>query len=107
MNEQAGPIELRGTWLVDGRAEGAVLFSNVGLSFWGGVDPFTGTVIDRCMVTEPLIPVAAQTIMTNSGKYAHYGPGLVGRGFRFGSLAACVDVACAGRAGDGLPGWLC
>lgn len=59
-----------------------------------------------CMVTEPLIPPTARTIMTNSGKYAHYGPGLVGRGFRFGSLAACVDAACCGVADQGVPAWL-
>ncbi|WP_019647002.1 cis-3-hydroxy-L-proline dehydratase [Novispirillum itersonii] len=46
-----------------------------------------------CMITDPLIPPAAQVIMTTSGKYAHYGPGLTGRRFRFGSLAACVDAA--------------
>lgn len=59
-----------------------------------------------CFVGEPLIPPAARTMMTNSGKYAHYGPGLVGRAFRFGSLAACVDAACTGRAAERLPGWL-
>jgi predicted aconitase len=59
-----------------------------------------------CFVGEPLIPPAARTLMTNSGKYAHYGPGLVGRGLRFGSLAACVEAACTGRAAQRLPEWL-
>ena len=59
-----------------------------------------------CMITEPLIPPTAETIMTNSGKYAHYGPGLTGRSFRFGSLAACVEAACTGVASDGSPPWL-
>jgi predicted aconitase len=59
-----------------------------------------------CMVVEPLIPRTARTIMTDSGKYAHYGPGLVGRRFHFGSLAACVAAACAGRSEGRLPGWL-
>ncbi|KAM0563159.1 hypothetical protein ACHAPJ_000875 [Fusarium lateritium] len=59
-----------------------------------------------CMVTEPVIPPTAKTIMTNSGKYAHYGPGLTGRGMYFGSLAACVDAACLGRYDAGKPQWL-
>ncbi|KAK6215570.1 hypothetical protein QIS74_08589 [Colletotrichum tabaci] len=59
-----------------------------------------------CMITEPIIPLQARTIMTNSGKYAHYGPGLTGRGFRFGSLAMCVEAACSGGINSEKPGWL-
>ncbi len=58
-----------------------------------------------CMVTEPIIPVEALTIMTNSGKYAHYGPGLTGRTMRFGSLAACVEAAVTGEDRGNLPAW--
>lgn len=53
-----------------------------------------------CMITDPLIPPTARVIMTTSGKYAHYGPGLTGRRFRFGSLEDCVRMAC----GDTAPG---
>lgn len=59
-----------------------------------------------CFVGEPLIPPAAHTLMTNSGKYAHYGPGLVGRAFRFGNLAACIEAARTGCAPQALPDWL-
>ncbi len=59
-----------------------------------------------CMIVEPVIPRRAATIMTNSGKYAHYGPGLTGRRFHFGSLAACVDAACTGAASGQRPLWL-
>jgi hypothetical protein len=59
-----------------------------------------------CMLTEPIVPPKARNLMTNSGKYAHYGPGLVGRKVHFGSLAACVAAACSGEASDALPGWL-
>lgn len=59
-----------------------------------------------CMVAEPIIPPRAQVIMTNSGKYAHYGPGLTGRKFRFGSLAMCVDAACCGKDDNRKPMWL-
>jgi cis-L-3-hydroxyproline dehydratase len=59
-----------------------------------------------CMLGEPVISSAVQTLMTNSGKYAHYAPGLVGRSVRFGSLAACVEAACSGEARQELPAWL-
>ncbi|PVE25022.1 hypothetical protein DC522_07335 [Microvirga sp. KLBC 81] len=59
-----------------------------------------------CMIIEPVIPPTAETIMTNSGKYAHYGPGLTGRRFHFGSLSACVDAACTGVVSGKLPLWL-
>ncbi|MFC1456809.1 aconitase X [Microvirga arabica] len=59
-----------------------------------------------CMLGEPVIPPAVRTLMTNSSKYAHYAPGLVGRGVRFGSMAACVEAACSGRAPQEPPAWL-
>ena len=59
-----------------------------------------------CMLGEPVIPTDAQTLMTNSGKYAHYAPGLVGRAVRFGNLAACVEAACSGKSLGDLPAWL-
>ena len=59
-----------------------------------------------CMLTEPVIPPAARVIMTNSGKYAHYAPGLVGREMRFGSLADCVRVACGLPVRVEPPAWL-
>jgi cis-L-3-hydroxyproline dehydratase len=59
-----------------------------------------------CMLGEPVVPPAAGAVMTNSGKYAHYGPGLTGAGYRFGSLADCVEAACVGRIDRTLPSWL-
>lgn len=59
-----------------------------------------------CMLGEPVIPPTARTLMTNSGKYAHYAPGLVGRRVHFASLAECVDSACSGLASGRLPIWL-
>ncbi|RAU47637.1 MULTISPECIES: aconitase X [unclassified Pseudomonas] len=59
-----------------------------------------------CMLGEPVIPPTARNLMTNSGKYAHYAPGLVGRRVHFASLAECVDSACTGFASAKLPPWL-
>jgi len=59
-----------------------------------------------CMLGEPLVPPQARTLLTNSGKFAHYGPGLTGRELRFAGLAACVEAACTGLAPAEPPAWL-
>ncbi len=59
-----------------------------------------------CSISEPLFPTRTRAVMTNSGKYAHYGPGLSGRAVRFGSLADCVTAALTGRVPARLPYWL-
>lgn len=59
-----------------------------------------------CSISEPVFPPETRNIMTNSGKYAHYGPGLSGRTIRFGSLADCVQAACTGFVPDALPNWM-
>lgn len=59
-----------------------------------------------CTVLQPIVPPAARTILTNSGKYAHYGPGLSGKQVRFAALADCVAAAVTGRAPAALPAWL-
>ncbi|MGP9823673.1 cis-3-hydroxy-L-proline dehydratase [Ectopseudomonas khazarica] len=59
-----------------------------------------------CMLGEPVVPPDSRNLMTNSGKYAHYAPGLAGRQVHFGSLAACVDAACSGQNQGQLPAWL-
>ena len=59
-----------------------------------------------CMITEPVIAPSTKIIMTNSAKYAHYGPGLTGKGFYFGSLSQCVEAACRGTYGKERPDWL-
>ncbi len=60
-----------------------------------------------CSISEPVFPPEARTVMTNSGKYAHYGPGLSGRAVRFGALADCVQAACEGNAPPRRPAWAC
>ncbi|MCE2563320.1 aconitase X [Komagataeibacter sp. FNDCF1] len=73
------------------------------------IEAFGATMVTDtcwCMIGEPLVPPQAHTLMTNSGKYAHYAPGLVGRHVRFGSLAACVQAARTAHAAKTLPRWL-
>ena len=69
-----------------------------------------------CMLLDPPVipPHADAFIMTNSGKYAHYGPGLTNRKYRYGSTEDCVHVALTGEypravvSGNaaGMPSWL-
>jgi predicted aconitase/predicted aconitase with swiveling domain len=73
------------------------------------IEAFGATLVTDtcwCMLGEPVIPLAAKNLMTNSGKYAHYAPGLVGRKVHFASLAECVDAACTATASGRLPAWL-
>lgn len=69
---------------------------------------FGGEVLNDtcwCFIAEPVVPKSVRNIATNSGKYAHYGPPVVGKGFHFASLARCVDAACTGRIDTSLPVW--
>ncbi|MBP1887600.1 aconitase X [Sinorhizobium mexicanum] len=59
-----------------------------------------------CSISEPVFPTKTRALITNSGKYAHYGPGLSGRTVRFGSLADCITAALTGRVPARLPDWL-
>lgn len=59
-----------------------------------------------CMITEPTIPQSTNAIMTNSGKYAHYGPGLTGKSFYFGGLVRCVEAACGDNYAEVKPRWM-
>ncbi|MCT8330744.1 cis-3-hydroxy-L-proline dehydratase [Albidovulum sediminis] len=59
-----------------------------------------------CSISEPVFPPGTRALMTNSGKYAHYGPGLSGRAVRFGGLSACAEAAVGGLAPRTLPSWL-
>jgi predicted aconitase len=55
-----------------------------------------------CMLLHPpIIPSAnpSAKILTNSGKYAHYGPGLTNCHVRFGSMYQCIEAAKSGRMG--------
>ncbi len=64
------------------------------------------TDICWCMMGDPVTPPRHGAILTNSGKYAHYGPALTGGRFYFGSLEACVVAACSGEATPEVPAWL-
>ena len=74
------------------------------------IEQFGGELVSDtcwCMVREPIVPTDPNaTILTNSAKYAHYAPALVGRRVRFASLEGCVQAAVSGRTDDRSPAWL-
>jgi cis-L-3-hydroxyproline dehydratase len=73
------------------------------------IGDFGGTFLNDtcwCLIGEPVVAREVRNILTNSGKYAHYGPAAVNKGFHFGSLERCVEAACAGYVETTLPRWL-
>src|SRR5271165_6612310 len=52
--------------------------------------------VDTCLLATPMLPKHVKTLMTNSGKYAYYAPGLLSTQMVFGSLADCVESAIEG-----------
>ncbi|MCC5973256.1 MAG: aconitase family protein [Rubellimicrobium sp.] len=89
-----------------GRATLAELSRDGTLARLSGIGATVVPDLCWCSISEPVFPPQARVVMTNSGKYAHYGPGLTGRQMRFGSLADCARAALGGRAPDTLPDWL-
>jgi cis-L-3-hydroxyproline dehydratase len=60
---------------------------------------------DTCIVVAPLVPSGARVLMTDSAKYAHYGPGLLNMEAVYGSTEACIATAIAGRIIEDDSGW--
>lgn len=54
-------------------------------------------VVDTCVVVTPILPERGGTLMTNSGKFAHYTPANTGYAVVYGSLEDCVATARAGH----------
>jgi predicted aconitase len=64
-------------------------------------------IVDTCIVVTPILPAGGGVLMTNSGKFAHYGPSNTGYDVVYGSLEDCVDSAVAGdiRRDEDLWAW--
>ena len=62
---------------------------------------------DTCVVVTPILPDAGGVLMTNSGKFAHYGPSNTGYEVLYGSLEDCVETAVGGHVvrDDGVWSW--
>jgi predicted aconitase len=62
-------------------------------------------IVDTCVVVTPVFPQSKGVLMTNSGKFAHYGPSLIGHEVVFGSLEDCVESAVAGSVKRDEESW--
>ncbi len=70
------------------------------------LESFGGRVtVDTCILATPMLPKTVRRLMTNSGKYALYSPGLLGVEVAYGSLEDCVSSAVAGRVTRGPSPW--
>lgn len=59
---------------------------------------FGGRVtVDTCILATRMLPATVKRLMTNSGKYAYYAPGMLGTEVVFGTLEDCVRSAVEGR----------
>ncbi len=66
--------------------------------YLGALESFGGKVtVDTCILASPMLPPEIKTLMTNSGKYAYYAPGMLNTRVTFGSLVDCVQSAVDGR----------
>ena len=54
-------------------------------------------VADTCTYLTPILKELNGVVMTNSGKWAYYGPGNLGVSVAFGNLEDCVASSIAGR----------
>jgi predicted aconitase len=54
-------------------------------------------VTDTCTYLTPILERLDGTVMTNSGKWAHYAPGNLGVQVAFGEMEDCLASAAAGR----------
>ncbi len=70
----------------------------------GGVDVIPD--LCWCSISRPVFPVTTTAVITTSGKYAHYGPGLSGCAVRLGTLDDCIAAALTGRVPPRRPSWL-
>jgi predicted aconitase len=63
-----------------------------------GVDEFNLRIVtDTCTYLTPILERMDGTVMTNSGKWAHYAPGNLGVKVAFGELEDCIASAAAGH----------
>ena len=92
---QAAPARGIPIYVNTGRATLAAL-EREGL-LTGAADFHLIIVTDTCTYLTPILERMDGTVMTNSGKWAHYAPGNLGVQVAFGDLADCVASAATGH----------
>lgn len=82
-------VELAGRVLVGGAGAGSVLRLDEPLSFWGGVDPFTGRIIDRRHPRRGE-SVAGRVLVMPYGRGSSSSSSVLLEGVRLGTAPAAV-----------------
>ena len=80
---------LEAVTLVPGEAEGALLRLDEPLSFWGGLDPAHGVIIDRWHPQRGAI-VAGRALMLPAGRGSSSGSGALAEAIRLGKGPAAI-----------------
>lgn len=81
-----------GRTLAQGAAEGAALVLTEPLSFWGGMDPTTGEVIDAHHPARGT-PVAGRVLVMPSGRGSSSSPSVLAEAIRLGTAPAAILLA--------------
>jgi predicted aconitase with swiveling domain len=87
----SGP-EVRGRTLAPGRARGALLVLDEPLSFWGGMDPASGEVVDRHHPQAGL-SLAGRVVVMRSGRGSSSSSSVLAEAIRAGTAPAAVVMA--------------
>lgn len=86
----SGTIQAR--VLIDGAAEGEVVFTGEPLSFWGGYNARTGEIIDRRHELYGA-PVAGKVLVLPGGRGSSTGSGILLEAIRRGTSPAAIILA--------------
>ena len=81
--------EIRATTLVAGEGAGAPLRLDEPLSFWGGLDPLTGVILDRWHPQTGLC-VAGRVLLAPSGRGSSSGSAALAEALRLGVGPAAI-----------------
>jgi uncharacterized protein len=87
----SGP-DFRGRTLAPGRARGQVLVLDEPLSFWGGMDPATGQVVDRHH-PQAGASLAGRVVAMRSGRGSSSSSSVLAEAIRAGTAPAAVVMA--------------
>ncbi len=61
--------------------------------------------LDTCILATPMLHRSLRSMMTTSGKFAYYSPGMLNVQVTYGTLQECVASAVAGRVVKGVDAW--
>ena len=88
--------------LVAGTAQGEVLVLDESLSFWGGLEPTTGEIIDRRHPQSGAI-LSGKVLLMRAGRGSSSGSSVLAEAIRFIRTGACSPPTATGDALQSRP----